>query len=77
MATITLTIPDAALPRVVDALCAYGGQAADSPVAKGAFAKGVVGSWVKSIVRAHEAQQAAEAARLAAEVKADAEVTIS
>ena len=77
MATITLTIPDAALPRVVDALCVYGGRSADSALAPGAFARGVVAAWVKGIVVAHETQVAAEAARIAAETRTDAEVSVS
>jgi hypothetical protein len=74
MATITLTIADAALPRVIDALCATGGRDEDSPAPKGQFAKDVLIDWVRSQVVLHETQQAAETARLAAYARARAEV---
>ena len=77
MAEIRLVIPDAALPRVVDALCAYGGRPDDSTVTAPAFAKRVIAAWVTGIVRAHEAQQAAEMARSSASARVDAEVTIT
>jgi hypothetical protein len=77
MATITLTIPDAVLPRVVDALCSYGDRAEDAAVAKGAFAKGVLIEWVTGVTFAYETRLAAEAARVAADAKARAEVTIT
>ncbi len=60
MASITLTIPDALLPRVVSALCQYGAVPQTN-----ANAKAVVVDWVKATVYAIEAQ-AAEAARPAA-----------
>lgn len=88
MATITLTISDAAMPRVVDALCARGdydgsraafleanpgGQFPTRPQ----FAKAIVVDFVATIVKHHEAEQAAERARKAAQAKADKEVTVT
>lgn len=61
MATIALTIPDAALPRVVDALCARGHYAPEEG-AKGAFAKRVLADWLKDEVRRYELEQARLAA---------------
>jgi hypothetical protein len=77
MATITLTIPDAALPRLVDALCALGGWEADSPIARGAFARGVLIAWARDQVVAHEARLARQAAEQEASTKARVEVVIT
>ena len=57
MATIALTIPDAALPRVVDALCARGHYSADEG-AKGAFAKKVLAQWLREEVQRYEQAEA-------------------
>lgn len=63
MATITITIPDAALPRVREALCAfadlYGADATN------ANAKAALVSWVKQRVREYEMDKAAQAAQSA------------
>lgn len=77
MATITLNIPDAALPRVVDALCWTGGRSEDSTVVKGVFAKSVLVDLVRDRVVVYETQRAQEAARLAADAKVRAEVVIT
>ena len=77
MATITLTIPDAVMPRVIDALCAYGDRPDSSPLTRGAFAKAVVVDWVKSITRQHEGVQAAKTAETTARARVDAEISIS
>lgn len=57
MATITLTIPDALLPRVRTALCIYG-KVPDT----NANAKQVVVDWVKSTVLMVEYAAATQAA---------------
>jgi hypothetical protein len=77
MATIVLTIPDAVLPRVVDALCATGGREENSTVAKGVFAKRVLIDWVRDQVILNETRLAQEAARLTADAKARSEITIT
>jgi small neutral amino acid transporter SnatA (MarC family) len=77
MAIIPLNIPDAVLPRVIDALCAHGGREEDSTVPKPQFAKAVLVAWVKDVVYAHEARIATEQARIAADKKARAEVVIT
>lgn len=70
MATIVLNIPDAVLPRVVDALCAEGRRPEDSPISKGQFAKNMVIAYVREVVRTQEAM----AARIVAEREATAAV---
>ncbi len=80
MATISFTIPDAILPRVLDAM-AYGRGYTDTitqvddegnvttipnPITKAQFAKNELKNWVKANVVAYESSVAAESARLAA-----------
>lgn len=88
MAVITLQIPDAALPRVVDALCArdqYDARKAafleENPggtfPTRAAFAKGVIADFVRTVTRHYEAEASAASARVAALQKADSEVTIT
>lgn len=61
MASIQLDIPDAALPRVVAALCARGHYtAAEGP--KGAFAKKVLAQWLREEVQRYEQVEADKAA---------------
>jgi hypothetical protein len=74
MATITLTIPDAVMPRVVDALCAEGGYVSGS---RGAFAKQQVVDHVRRVVRQYESRVARDAAGAAADSAADAEILIT
>lgn len=60
MAVITITIPDAVLPRVIDGMASmHGWTAADGP--KAAFAKKALIRYVVANVRAAE-RQAEEAA---------------
>ena len=56
MATITLTIPDAALPRVVAALCRAAGLPVTGPNAKASLIL-----WIKTTVRNIEASDAEQA----------------
>lgn len=74
MAQINLTIPDAHINRVTDALCASGGyqaqipdpanpgQTIPNPVGKPAFAKSVVSNWIRNVVSQVENQTAISAA---------------
>lgn len=58
MAQITLTIPDAQLPRVIAALCATK-MTIDGPTPPtGVNAKAILVEWVKQQVANHETQQA-------------------
>lgn len=58
MAQIVITIPDAALQRVIDALCARGNWTPDLGITKAAYAKQQLALIVKSITFQHERQQA-------------------
>lgn len=83
MAVIPLNVPDAALPRVIDALCWEGGYdtlelpEGEAPPPRAQFAKSRVVRFVRETVRNHEANVAQEAARAKAVAKADAEVVIT
>lgn len=86
MATISFNIPDAAMPRVIDAFAtAYQYQATvpnpngegtvPNPQTKAQFARQRILSYIQEVVRAAEASAAVEAARASA-AAADA-VTIT
>ena len=76
MATITITIADEHMPRVVDALCIVGGwRSVELDGARGAFAKKVVMDYVRSTTREVEHQTALAAAK--ASVQVPSEVTIT
>ena len=76
MATLVLTYADAVQGRVVDALCARGGwKPADGP--KGAFAKAVLQDFVMTVVRNYEAEQDAQAARVAAITRVNTDVVVT
>lgn len=83
MATISLTIPDAVIQRVLDALTGTYGyrvtldDGSPNPQTKTQFAKAVVADYVKKIVRQWEAQQAGQTAFNAAANDVDLNVTIS
>lgn len=83
MATISLTIPDAVIQRVLDALGGtYGYKATledgtPNPQTKAQFSKAVVADYVKKIVRQWEAQQAGQTAYNTAANDVDINVTIS
>lgn len=76
MATITLNIPDAVISRVLDAIAAQYSYSATSGT-KAAFAKKVVSNIVLNIVRDHEAQIAADAARVTASDKVTTDLVIT
>lgn len=88
MAVIQLTIPDAAMPRVIDALCARGdydgSRAAFLDANPGGqfptraqFAKSMLADFVRTVTKHFEAEAAAEAARKTAAAKAESEVTVT
>ena len=59
MAQITLDIPDAQLPRVIDALCLqYNYDANGGGLTRGQFAKRCVANMVRRVVRLAEVHQA-------------------
>lgn len=75
MATMTITIPDAVAPRVLDALADRGGW--DGTGNKAAFAKGVVIDYIMSVTRNREAEKDAATARDAAMAKATRDIALS
>lgn len=77
MANLTVTIPDTVAQRALDAVCSTYGYDSATDGTKLQFAKSVVADFVKDVVRAYEANQAAEACRAAAIAKADSEVSVS
>ncbi len=86
---LTFTISDAVAQRVVDAFAvqynrpelvpdpANPGQYIPNPETKAAFARRLTKEYIKGVVKAAEASQAAEAARLAAIVDVDADIVIT
>lgn len=58
MATISITVPDAQVQRVVDALCATGHWTSDLGITKNAFAKAEAERLIKERVLRYEATQA-------------------
>lgn len=84
MATVSITIPDAVAARVMDAIAAvYGyldpetGQPKVPGQTKAQFTKEVVKTFVKNVVRQHEAQQLSEAARQSALSAVETEINLS
>lgn len=84
--TISLTIPDAVAPRVVEALCStynYSGyseretEAGRTPMTKAQFAKTCVGEFLRNTTKAYEAGVAMQTAKDSAVSKVDSEVSIS
>lgn len=57
MATITLTFPDAAQPRIVDALCGLYGWTSESGLTRGQFSKQCTIDWLRHEVMRWEEQQ--------------------
>jgi len=77
MAKIDINIPDAVLPRVLDAFAAAYGYNAEKDGTKAEFAKAQVVRFVMEIVRANEVEVVVSTARKAAVTKAEKEVVIS
>lgn len=77
MATVSVTIPDAIAPRVLNAICtAYNYDAAKDGT-KPQFAKAVVARFLQEVTTAVEANAAAEAARKTAAEAVASEVAIT
>lgn len=77
MASITLTIPDAVLPRVLDAVAAKWGFNPGGPQTKAQFAKAALAAYLKATVKQYEAEVAAKAAYDNAQTTADADIAIT
>lgn len=74
MATLTLEVPDAQVPRIAQAL-GWRTTAEDGP--RGAFIKAQVVAFLRGRVGAQEGQSAAEAARRDAQQRANSEIGIT
>lgn len=77
MATISITVPDAVVARVLDAIAAQYGYDATRDGTKAQFAKAILARFMKEVVVAYEATAAGEASRKAAEDKAKTEVSVT
>ena len=75
MATITINIPDAAVPRVLEAMCSTGGYEPSDGLTKGAFAKRMLAQYVKRIVFEYEAMTAQRAALIVVPPPTDVDVS--
>lgn len=77
MATVSITIPDEVVPRVLDAIAAQYGYDPNAGLTKAQFAKTILARFMKGVVVAYEATIAGEASRKTAEDKAKTEITIT
>lgn len=77
MATLTINIPDAVAPRVLEAIAVT--YAYDPAVngTKAQFARATIATIVKDLVRSYEAREAAKAAQATAETAVNNDVVIS
>lgn len=77
MASITITIPDAVLTRVLDAIAARHGYDPLTDGTKAQFAKSVVIGWLKKEVVEHEANTAAASAASTQAAAANSQIVLS
>jgi hypothetical protein len=79
MATITLTIPDAQVQRVIDALATSGNYAAyvagGGALTQAQFARQQIVLWLKTVVKDTERWQAAKTASEQADAAASPDIT--
>lgn len=61
MASITIDVPDAVVPRCLDAIAATTGWTSGNGFTKAQWAKKVIATYVKSIVTQYEVRQAINA----------------
>jgi hypothetical protein len=86
MATLSITVPDAIVQRVLNGAAYYNGyqdQVQDgngnlvpNPMTKVQFVKNIIKTYIKNCVTAYEATHAAEVARQAATDSAQADIQI-
>lgn len=77
MAQVIITIPDAVLPRVLDAVAARYSYNAQNGQTKAQFAKSQVIAMLKDAVLWYEGTQAAQTAQQTAVTQVNAEVTLT
>lgn len=77
MATITITIPDAVAPRVLDAVAVRYGWTATSNLTKAQFTKRVLTDLLKESVKMIEGQVASQAAVVTSNQQVDTDITLN
>lgn len=77
MASINITIPDAVVPRVLDAVASRYNWTPESGLTKAQFAKDVIVKWLKETVKMHEGNVASVAAQAASNQQVDQDIVIS
>lgn len=77
MASITVTVPDAVAPRVLDAVAATHGWDANTGITKAQFAKKWLADQLKDTVRNYEIGQAQATARATAEATVDTDIVLT
>lgn len=77
MATITINIPDAVAPRVLDAIAVRYEWDVNSGLTKAQFAKDVIIALLKDTVRIHEANTAAQQASDLATTAVDVDILLT
>lgn len=76
MADITITVPNAVLSRVLDAIAATKGYK-PSDGTKAQFARNHIAAYIKDIVKSYEGSAASANARRLADTAVDSEITIT
>lgn len=77
MASITITIPDPVLTRVLDAIASVGGYNSARDGTKAQFAKAYLVSYLKGIVIDYEGNVAAKTASDSARTTANSDIAIT
>lgn len=77
MATITLTIPNNIVTRVIDGFVFDKGWNVDNPLTKAQFAQSELLLYIKKSVKAYETNQAVSAAKATAEASVDTDIILS
>ena len=77
MAVLNLTIPDAVVNRIFDAIAANHGYNAGGGQTKAQFAKQIVIQFLKNEVQSLESRQAADAARTASDTAVATDIVIT
>lgn len=77
MASITITIPDAVAPRVLDAVASRYGWAPDLGVTKAQFAKSILVNLLKESVKLHEGNIASRQATDTSNAQVDSDIVLS
>lgn len=77
MASITITIPDAVVTRVLDAMATRYGWSSDSGLTKAQFAKKVIIDLLKDAVKLHEGNLASQQAMEVSNALVDTDIQLT